>query len=80
MIRIQTMYWARLAMKDKECITYGTVLTPEEEHQIAHKICKVLMQLGINAEVSTNAKLTPKTDDIWFQFKPYDKDNKDKGD
>jgi hypothetical protein len=57
MIRITEMYWASLAVKDKECVTYGKVLTPTEEHQICHKILKMLMQLGINAQVSTNAEL-----------------------
>jgi hypothetical protein len=57
MIKIEKMYWASLAVKDRECITYGKVLTATEEHQICHKILKMLMQLGINAQVGTDAKL-----------------------
>jgi hypothetical protein len=62
MIKIDNMYNARLAIQDKECITYGDKLSPVEEHAIAQKILKMMMQLGINCEVSTDAKFFEERD------------------
>lgn len=57
-IIIKNMYFQKLAIINNEPISWGGKLSGFQEHQMLHKIAKLYMEIGINAEFSTDVDPT----------------------